>query len=207
MNEQHAIRYCYTNAEAAHTQAYLWPTIDRELAAFGVKRVFDLGCGNGAYAAVLAGRGIDVAGVDPSEAGIRIANQAHPSLNLRLGSAYDSLAEHFGRFPAVVSLEVVEHVFYPRKYAKCVFDLLEPGGIALISTPYHGYLKNLMLALTGKLDAHFTALWDYGHIKFWSVRTLTAVLREAGLDILRFYRVGRVPFLANSMIAVARRPK
>ena len=94
----------------------------------------------------------------------------------------------------------------PRQYARCVFDLLEPGGVAVLSTPYHGYWKNLALAVTGKMDAHFTALWDYGHIKFWSIKTLTELLSEAGFEVVRFHRVGRVPLLAKSMIAVARRP-
>ncbi len=61
------------------------------------------------------------------------------------------------------------------------------------------------MALTGKLDAHFTALWDYGHIKFWSIRTLSELLREAGFVEIRFERVGRIPALAKSMIAVTRR--
>jgi len=98
-------------------------------------------------------------------------------------------------------------VFYPRKYARCVFDLLEPGGTALISTPYHSYWKNLALTITGKMDAHFTALWDYGHIKFWSRRTLAALLEGAGLRVDHFVRVGRIPALAKSMIAVVRRPE
>lgn len=106
----------------------------------------------------------------------------------------------------VVSLEVVEHVYAPRNYARTLFDLLEPGGTAIVSTPYHGYLKNLALALSGKMDAHFTALWDHGHIKFWSIETLTKLLDEAGFMNIRFHRVGRVPQLAKSMIAVAQKP-
>jgi len=106
----------------------------------------------------------------------------------------------------VLSLEVVEHVYDPRRYAATVFSLLEPGGTAIISTPYHGYCKNLAMALSGKMDAHFTALWDHRHIKFWSIKTLSALLCEAGFVDLRFQRVGRVPVLAKSMIAVARRP-
>lgn len=80
------------------------------------------------------------------------------------------------------------------------------GGAAILSTPYHGYWKNLAMALSGKMDAHFTALWDHGHIKFWSINTLTALLEEAGLRDLHFERVGRFPALAKSMIAVARKP-
>lgn len=199
--------YAYHDAEAGHTQGYLWEPLLHLLQSMPQKRVFELGCGNGALAAHLHSKGFEVVGVDPSEDGIRIARQTHPTLQLHVGSAYDDLATTYGQFPAVVSLEVVEHVYYPRKYAKCVYNLLEPGGTAIISTPYHSYLKNLALALTGKMDAHFTALWDYGHIKFSSRKTLTTLLEESGLKVERFCRVGRVPILAKSMIVVARRPR
>lgn len=186
----------------------LLPAMAAELEALRVspQRAFDLGCGNGAVADWLAGRGFEVHGVDPSESGIASARRAFPHLDLRPGSAYDELAAEFGQFPLVVSLEVVEHVYAPRKFAACVSDLLLPGGHALISTPYHGYLKNLALALTGRLDSHFTALWDHGHIKFWSRDTITTLLREAGLEVLRIRRVGRIPPLAKTMLVVARKP-
>jgi 2-polyprenyl-6-hydroxyphenyl methylase/3-demethylubiquinone-9 3-methyltransferase len=105
----------------------------------------------------------------------------------------------------VISLEVVEHLYFPRKFAKTAYDLLQAGGTAIISTPYHGYWKNLAMALTGTMDAHFTALWDHGHIKFWSFQTLYALLSEAGFVDISFFRVGRFPILAKSMIAIARK--
>lgn len=94
----------------------------------------------------------------------------------------------------------------PRRYAATLFALVQPGGTAIVSAPYHGYWKNLALAITGRMGAHFTALWDHGHIKFWSIRTLSELLHEAGFADIRFERVGRVPALAKSMIAIARRP-
>ena len=102
---------------------------------------------------------------------------------------------------------MVEHVYDPRSYASCVHDLLEPGGRALISTPYHGYLKNVAIAVTGNYDWHHNPLWDHGHIKFWSRKTLSTLLEEAGLNIIEFLRVGRVPVLAKSMIAIAEKPE
>lgn len=187
---------------------YLLPLIQREIAALPLarKRVFDLGCGNGAVANWFAERGFEVQGVDPSESGIERARRSFPTLDLRTGSAYDPLAETFGRFPLVVSLEVVEHVYSPRAFAECARDLLEPGGFLLLSTPYHGYLKNLALALAGRMDDHFTALWDHGHIKFWSAETITRLLEMAGLRVKRIHRAGRFPALAKSMIVVAERP-
>jgi hypothetical protein len=47
-------------------------------------------------------------------------------------------------------------------------------------TEFHGYLKNLVLAATGKIDAHFSALHDGGHIKFFSVNTLSRLMRSRG---------------------------
>lgn len=70
----------------------------------------------------------------------------------------------------------------------------------IISTPYHGYLKNLALAATGKLDNHFTVLWDGGHIKFWSVKTLSKLLEEYGFEVVEFKGSGRIPYLWKSML-------
>jgi hypothetical protein len=120
--------------------------------------------------------------------------------------SYDDLAAIYGRFPLVVSLKVVEDLYDPRLFAANLFALVEPGGHAIISTPYHGYFKNLALAAFGRFDGHFTVLWDGGHIKFWSVRTLGILLREAGFAEIDLLRVGRIPSLAKSMIALARRP-
>ncbi len=144
--------------------------------------------------------------MDPSSEGISAANEMYPNLKLKEGSAYDDLVSLYGRFPVALSLEVVEHVYALREYARTLFNLVEPGGTAIISTPYHGYLKNLAMAVTGKMDAHFTALWDHGHIKFWSVQTLTALLKEASFGHIRFVRVGRIPPLPKSIIAIAQKP-
>lgn len=204
----------FKDAQPIHSHAYLLPSVDRTLLSHfqnndpgTPKKVFDLGCGNGSVSAHLHQMGYQVVGVDPSNTGIEHAREAYPELELRLGSAYDDLETTYGKFDAVVSLEVVEHVYAPRDFAATLFSLLEPGGVAIVSTPYHGYFKNLCLALAGKMDAHFTALWDHGHIKFWSIRTLGMLLQEAGFVDIRFELVGRMPWLAKSMIAIAKRPE
>lgn len=201
--------YHYSHARCGFAHAYLLPSLSAILGKLEIpeKRIFDLGCGNGSIANWLAERGFKVSGCDPSKSGIARAREAFPELDLHVGSAYDDLADKFGTFPLVISLEVVEHVYAPRDYARCLYNLLEPGGYALISTPYHSYLKNLALAVTGKMDEHFTALWDHGHIKFWSERTLSLLLGEAGLSVEKIHRVGRIPPLANTMLVVARREK
>lgn len=207
-NSQDISGYRWDSAELNQSHDYLLPALLDELSRLGSssKRVFELGCGNGSVANVMAAQGWDVTGVDPSSEGITQANARYPSLRLEQGSAYDDLVARYGWFPVVTSLEVVEHVYAPRHYASTLFSLLESGGTAIISTPYHGYWKNLAMAVTGTMDAHFTALWDHGHIKFWSIKTLTQLLQEAGFVDIRFRRVGRIQPLAKSMVAIARKP-
>ncbi|HTV48100.1 MAG TPA: methyltransferase domain-containing protein [Phycisphaerae bacterium] len=204
--------YSFKSSELSCAHDYLLPALtqlveqERQKRAVKTLPLFDLGCGNGSVANYLAQLGYQVTGVDPSEDGINMAKTAYPELNLQPGSTDENLAGRFGQFPVVYSLEVIEHVYSARKFAACTFNLLEPGGTAIVSTPYHGYFKNLAIALVNGFDEHFKAIWDHGHIKFWSMRTLSTLLSQAGFVNVRFVRVGRIPPLARSMIAVAEKP-
>lgn len=200
--------YIYDSGELNHSHDYLLPSVNKMISDCVVpgSALFDLGCGNGSVANHMSTKGYAVTGVDISDSGIAHAKSVFPHLSLHQASVYDRLADRFGQFPLVYSLEVVEHLYAPRDYVRTLHDLIAPGGHAVLSTPYHGYWKNLVMAATGKMDAHFTALWDNGHIKFWSVETLTQLLGEVGLKVEKIDRVGRIPALAKSMVLLVRKP-
>lgn len=170
--------------------------------------ILDVGCGNGFLAGQLARRGYRLTGVDWSPDGIALANKTHPNARFLVASAYDDLHAVTGEtFDVVLSTEVIEHLYEPRRLLTNARSAVRPGGLVILTTPYHGYLKNVAMALTGRLDAHFTVEWDGGHIKFFSVRTLSSMARSAGLELVRFLYAGRIPWLWKSMILVARRPE
>ncbi len=202
-----AVQYRFEEGGTNPSHAYLFPALRRIIAKTSMhdRRAFDLGCGAGESSGLLAELGFEVVGVDPSHSGIALAKAGFPRCKFAIGSAYDDLVSQYGQFPLVISLEVIEHIFDPHAYASTVYSLLEPGGLFIVSTPYHGYLKNLALAVTGRFDRHFTALWPAGHIKFFSMATLSELLFSAGFTDVAFERVGRVPVLARSMIAVAQK--
>jgi len=199
--------YTYSGYEPSHSHSYLWRPIHRILRSLDIeKRAVDLGCGSGTTCNALSKLGFCVMGIDSSETGISVAKRTFPHINFVLEDAYDeSLSRLYGTFPLVLSLEVIEHCIHPPRFVRSIYNLLSPGGTAIISTPYHGYLKNLSLALSGKLDEHFTVLWDGGHVKFFSMRTLRTMLEETGFRDIKLIRVGRFPPLAKSMIAVAQK--
>ena len=120
-------------------------------------------------------------------------------------TGWQSLSGTYGKFPLVVSLEVVEHLYAPRILAQTMYDILEPSGLGILSTPYHGYFKNLALSVTSKWDRHLQPLRDGGHIKFFSIDTLTQLLEEGGFRDISILRAGRIPPLAKSMIALLRK--
>ncbi len=195
----------WTSAERAPNHRYLVPGVLRALGEPGGRRLLDIGCGNGALTAELALAGWEVTGIDFEESGIERARQAHPGVTFAVHDIYRPLpASLQGRFDAVVSAEVIEHLFLPRELFARARESASGAATLVVTTPYHGYAKNLALAVTGKLDGHWVPGSDYGHIKFFSRRTLGALARECGVEPCGWYRVGRIPPLAASMIMTGR---
>ena len=204
----HGAGYGWSTAPAPHSCGYLVPKVLQLLQSLGVKRVLDIGAGNGALCAALSHAGHDVVGLEPDLDGLALARAAAPQVLFEaLGVEADPelLRQRHGYFQAVVSTEVIEHLHAPHRLPALAAGMLPPGGWLVVTTPYHGYLKNLALALVNHWDQHHTALWFGGHVKFWSRRTLTLLLRDNGFEVTAFHGVGRLPWLWKSMVLVARR--
>jgi SAM-dependent methyltransferase len=107
-------------------------------------------------------------------------------------------------FDVVISTEVIEHLFLQAARPRFAASVLKPGGYLIVTTPYHGYFKNLLICLLGKWDSHHTPLWDGGHIKFWSFNSLSALFCSNGFDVVGFKGAGRVFGLWKSMVVTAR---
>jgi 2-polyprenyl-3-methyl-5-hydroxy-6-metoxy-1,4-benzoquinol methylase len=165
----------------------------------------DLGCGNGSFSNFLADRGFEVVGIEESLSEIELAQQTYLNCQFIQGSIYDlQLPELEHTFDLIVSAEDIEHLLLPRELPRVAKRFLKPGGHLIVTTPYHGYLKNLGLSLLGKMDSHFTVLWDGGHIKFFSVSTLKQLLISEGFSNPQFKFAGRLPYLWKSMICLTK---
>jgi 2-polyprenyl-3-methyl-5-hydroxy-6-metoxy-1,4-benzoquinol methylase len=143
---------------------YLWPSIEGIIKGRNVQTACDVGCGNGSLSNALAALGIAVTGIDPSEKGIEIAKRTFPHVRFFQGNGSEDLAAQYGQFDLVVCSEVIEHCYDPAKIVGTIFDLLVPGGLAIITTPYHGYIKNIAIAVSGKWDAHHMPLLAGGGV-------------------------------------------
>ena len=202
-------QYEYVESGAISSNSYLLPVL-RECLRECQEPILDLGCGNGWIARELLKAGLDVYGVDASASGVQIANSVASGRFFQLDVQSGQLPQELDSisFNTVISTEVIEHLYDPRSFIDFARQILVRGGRSsgklVVTTPYHGYLKNLIIALSGGMDAHFTALWDGGHIKFFSRATLETLLKERGFIVERFEGAGRLPYLWKSMLIASR---
>ncbi len=65
-----------------------------------------------------------------------------------------------------------------------------------------------MISVTNRWDRHHSPLWDGGHIKFWSKRTLAQLLMPADFSIERLEGTrSKIPVFNMSMTCHARLTK
>ena len=168
--------------------------------------ILDLGCGNGYLVNHLISLGYNAYGTDASDKGIAIANQTNAGKFFVQDLSTGKLPEELQGllFDTIISTEVIEHLYDPEAFIDFCKQLIKPGGELILSTPYHGYLKNLMLSISNKWDQHLNPLWLGGHIKMWSAKTLTRLLKGKSFTVTRFEGCGRIPYLWMSMIVKAR---
>ena len=201
-------RYGWKEAQAPCSCAYLVPDVLKIVAYLKAQRILDLGAGNGALCGLLKREGYAVAGCEYDKHGVEIARAAHPDVafyNFGVQDDPAGLLEAEAKFDVVVSTEVIEHLFSPHHLPIYAARVLTDNGYLVVSTPYHGFWKNLALSLSNKWDAHHDPLWHGGHIKFWSRRTLTRLLEQNGFEVLEFRGLGRLPYLWKSMILICRK--
>jgi 2-polyprenyl-3-methyl-5-hydroxy-6-metoxy-1,4-benzoquinol methylase len=195
----------YENAPA-HTFKYLLEPILTMLSTDTNKCILDVGCGNGYLVNYLVNLGYNAFGTDASAEGISIAQQTNNDRfflqDLSTGKLPAELQNQ--QFDTIISTEVIEHLYDPEGFIIFCKQSISPGGELIISTPYHGYLKNLMLSLFNKWDTHLNPMWHGGHIKIWSRNTLSNALTNAGFAVVEFKGCGRIPYFWKSMIIKAK---
>lgn len=199
--------YGWNSLEEPHSLSY---TIDSLLSCLKInnsKRVLDIGCGNGSYCRRIKESGYDIVGVDYDNNAIELARSGSHDIRFYKYGVQDDpreLIETEGFFDTVVSCDVIEHLYSPQLLCLFAKKVLQQNGNLIVATPYHGYLKNLALSVTNGWDRHHNSLWDGGHIKFWSFKSISRLLNENGFCVKGFTGVGRIPYLWKGMVVTAR---
>ena len=200
--------YGYRHHGPSYSQAYLQRPIERAIGRRSWPkpcRALDYGCGNGWLAEWLVEHGFDAVGADISESGIAVARRAVPSATFTTDISADSLAR-LGPFNLVTCIEVIAHCYTPSSELQRLYACLRPGGTLILSTPYHGYIKNLVMAATGRLERHLDTLWSGAHVHYFTIASISKLLKQAGFRDIEVERAGRIAPLAKSMVLTCSKP-
>jgi 2-polyprenyl-6-hydroxyphenyl methylase/3-demethylubiquinone-9 3-methyltransferase len=164
--------------------------------------VLDAGCGNGEFSAFLTGLGYHVVSIDISAIATKHARQNLPQGVFSVTSLEDGIPFPDSSFAAVWSSEVLEHLFDVHTALSEINRVLQPGGTLVLTTPYHGLVKNIIIALRN-FDHHYHPYLS--HIRFFTQKTLSSCLDRAGFSVETFRGVGRRWPVWRSSFVVARK--
>ena len=150
------------------------------------ERVLDIGCGAGEFSAALAEAGALPIAVDVAAEALRRAAARVPDLDRRLWRDGEPLPLDDASVDVVWAGEVIEHVADVAPWLSELRRVLRPRGTLLLTTPHHGPLTLLRLAMSPRrFAAHFDPRSD--HVRFFSPRTLRALLDDLGFDVTRLH--------------------
>ncbi len=169
-------------------------------------RVLDVGCGEGRFTAELAAAGARVVGIDVAEEALRRARASHSELDLRLVGAQGAWELEDAVFDVVWAGEVIEHVADTAAWLSEVRRVLRSGGSLLLSTPAHGRLTLMRVALSRSAFAsHFDPRGD--HLRFYDRKTLTSLLGDFGFSRIDVRGAGGAPGARRLLLAHAIRSR
>lgn len=141
-------------------------------------RVLDVGSGDGSFAAELAASGARVIGVDVAREAVERARRGVSQAEFRLAPEDGPLPVEDDWADVAWAGEVLEHVVDVVGLLLEIRRVLVANGLLLVTTPAIGPL----LARTSTLDPFAD------HVRFFTRRSLRAVLREAGFDDVVVHR-------------------
>lgn len=164
--------------------------------------VLDAGCGSGVFAAFLHQLDYTVCGIDISLNAITYAQKTYPALSFQVAIVESGLPFEAEYFAAIWFSEVIEHVFDVHATLAELNRVLQPGGKLILTTPYHGLVKNMIIVLKG-YDKHFNPYLS--HIRFFSRNSLTSCLERAGFVVEYWQGIGRTWPVWKSQFLVCRK--
>lgn len=174
-NESSRVQY-YLDVESADRKSYegVLQRLERLKPAKG--RLLDVGPNVGTCLALARERGWQVAGIEINAEAARYCRETR-GLDVRAGTLDDRPFALRG-FDAVLMGDVIEHLPDPRRALEQVRELLEPGGLLLISTPdIAGWAGRLLQVKPEE------------HLYYFSPATMQALLEKCGYELVEI-----VPF-------------
>jgi SAM-dependent methyltransferase len=169
--------------------------------------ILEVGCGDASFTRSLAEYSSRVTAMDISAAQVEQNSRAYPKISFLQHDVSESFPFPDGSFEVIWCSEVLEHLFDPGFALQEMHRVMKPGGRLLVTVPYHGRFKDVMIALF-KWEEHFSP--SNPHIRFFTRKTLSRLAAVAGFvdvktDVCGMNKPLRDLLIATNILMTARK--
>ena len=148
------------------------------------RRILDVGAADGFVSRKLMERGWRVTGIEGDPA---LAQAGAPYCERMITANLNrEVPEAQGPFDAILYGDVLEHLIDPLRVLVELNRSLVPDGFVIVSVPNIAHLYIRLLLLLGRFDYLDRGILDNTHLRFFTARSLRALLDDAGLVVERF---------------------
>jgi len=181
-----------------------WPKLKKFIPLERGVVIVDFGCGNGRVIQEMKkiNSQAEYIGLDVSEMALKSAAAILPDCKFYKIEDGGNLPLENNFVDFVFSSEVIEHIYDIENAFLEISRILKPGGKLLLTTPYHGLSKNLLIVLFA-FDKHFNPTGP--HIRFFSKKMLFNFLEKYGFKIVKYGYYGRFFPISHSIYVLAKK--
>ena len=162
--------------------------------------IVDFGCGNGKAINEISkiNPSAKYIGLDISDIAIKEASVSSPKGEFHKITDGEKVPLGESSVDFVICSEVIEHIYDVGSALSEIYRILKVNGKLLLTTPYHGFIKNLLIIFLN-FENHFNPTGP--HIRFFSKKSLLSCITKVGFRPLihgyfgRFYPVPHCMFI------------
>ncbi|GAB6182479.1 methyltransferase domain-containing protein [Thermodesulfovibrio hydrogeniphilus] len=154
-------------------------------------RHLDVGAATGFFMLIMRNLGYETYGMEASESAVKIGQEKF-NLNIAHAVTFQELPDYMKKpYNIITAFEVLEHVHEPLNFLQEIFNLLEEGGILLLSCPPFYKFENISHGYR-KFKWWFN---DYPphHVTRWKLWTLYYALKKVGFSEIHLFTEPLIP--------------
>lgn len=143
-------------------------------------RLLDIGCGDGHFLAVAKSKGWNVFGTEFTDEAVEVCRAKGIEMHKGIIQSWSGA----GNFDVITSFEVLEHITDGKEHASSIHALLRKGGLFYFTTPNFNSFSRKWLGGKWKIIEYPE------HLCYYTSRTITRLLNDAGLHRLQVKTTG-----------------
>ena len=147
------------------------------------RRVLEVGCAAGHLGRLLKERGHHVTGVELVP---EVAEAAREHLDHVVTADVEADGFPFApdSFDCIVFADVLEHLIDPWRVLREAVEVLGSDGCMIASIPNVQNLDVIWRLLRGRWDYRERGITDFGHLRFFTLRTIRGLFQQANLEVV-----------------------